>query len=216
MRPRTLKSAGGSRKPTAAFSPTPRNLKKGREAQRGRHSNPASVVSSARSSSSASTYKATARKPELDVNNMANFHRENCLKPGSSLMVLKNHHYRNCAEGMERQSPDLARMKRLVAEVSSLKYPLPESIYDRYLDYRLDVVRAVIIGPKGTPYENGLFEVDIFCVCVWVEVPRRCHPRRIMTGGGIASNSTQICTWMELVRLSYSLSFFFPGGKEFS
>ncbi|OVA13956.1 Ubiquitin-conjugating enzyme [Macleaya cordata] len=41
-----------------------------------------------------------------------------------------------------------------------LKESLPESIYVRVYEGRIDLLRAVIIGAAGTPYHNGLFFFD--------------------------------------------------------
>lgn len=51
--------------------------------------------------------------------------------------------------------------------MSSLSSSLPLStssgIFVRVCENRMDVIKAVIIGPLGTPYSQGLFEFDIFC-----------------------------------------------------
>ncbi|XP_004296238.1 PREDICTED: putative ubiquitin-conjugating enzyme E2 38 [Fragaria vesca subsp. vesca] len=51
--------------------------------------------------------------------------------------------------------------KKIMAEWRILKKDLPESIYVRTYETRMDLVRAVIFGAEGTPYENGLFFFDI-------------------------------------------------------
>jgi len=55
------------------------------------------------------------------------------------------------------------RFKRLITEITTLKTGLPPGIFVRYADSRPDVQKVLIIGPSGTPYENGLFEFDVFC-----------------------------------------------------
>ncbi|XP_026378494.1 putative ubiquitin-conjugating enzyme E2 38 [Papaver somniferum] len=42
-----------------------------------------------------------------------------------------------------------------------LEKHLPDSIFVRVYEERVDLLRAVIIGPKGTPYHDGLFFFDI-------------------------------------------------------
>ncbi len=54
-------------------------------------------------------------------------------------------------------------MKKLVTQVASLRTSLPEGIYVRHCSSRLDVMKVLIMGPGGTPYEHGLFEFDLFC-----------------------------------------------------
>jgi hypothetical protein len=55
------------------------------------------------------------------------------------------------------------RFKRLITEITTLKTGLPNGIYVRYAESRPDVLKALIVGPVGTPYENGLFEFDVWC-----------------------------------------------------
>lgn len=55
------------------------------------------------------------------------------------------------------------RMKRIMQEISRLHTSLPEGIFVRHGSSRPDVMKVIIIGPKGTPYENGLFEFDLLC-----------------------------------------------------
>lgn len=58
------------------------------------------------------------------------------------------------------------RMLHMAKEISSLSTTLPlewESSIHLYVDQnRLDVLRALIIGPGGTPYQNGIFQFDIY------------------------------------------------------
>lgn len=51
--------------------------------------------------------------------------------------------------------------KRIVKEWRILERDLPESIYVRVYEQRLDLLRAVIVGSPGTPYHDGLFVFDI-------------------------------------------------------
>lgn len=59
-----------------------------------------------------------------------------------------------------------ARTKRMVTEIASLKSDLPldwaSSIFMCVDESRMDVLSAAIVGPHGTPYENGIFLFDIF------------------------------------------------------
>ncbi|KAF1988156.1 hypothetical protein K402DRAFT_402863 [Aulographum hederae CBS 113979] len=40
---------------------------------------------------------------------------------------------------------------------------------------RLDVMKAIIIGPEGTPYADGVFEFDIFCPKEYPKAPPRVN-----------------------------------------
>ncbi|KAF2270792.1 hypothetical protein CC78DRAFT_588598 [Lojkania enalia] len=61
-----------------------------------------------------------------------------------------------------RESPR-GRMKRLITEITTLKTGLPPGIFVKYGTSRLDLMKMLIVGPAGTPYENGLFEFDLWC-----------------------------------------------------
>lgn len=84
------------------------------------------------------------------------------------------HHFKDYIVGKTSQSTSIdkrgihnqKRMLRMAKEISSLSTTLPlewESSIHLYVDQnRLDVLRAVIIGPNGTPYQNGIFQFDVF------------------------------------------------------
>ncbi|OZJ06037.1 hypothetical protein BZG36_01127 [Bifiguratus adelaidae] len=50
--------------------------------------------------------------------------------------------------------------KRLQLEYKLLQSSLPDGIIVRAFEDRMDLLRAIIIGPKGTPYENAMFVFD--------------------------------------------------------
>jgi len=84
------------------------------------------------------------------------------------------HHYRDQIAGKASQATVIdkrgvhnqKRMLHMVKEVSSLSTTLPlewESGIHLCVDqHRMDVLRALIIGPNDTPYQNGIFLFDIF------------------------------------------------------
>ena len=51
-------------------------------------------------------------------------------------------------------------LKRIMQEWKILENNLPETIYVRVYDQRMDLLRAVIVGAAGTPYHDGLFFFD--------------------------------------------------------
>ncbi|KAK2002778.1 ubiquitin-conjugating enzyme [Colletotrichum falcatum] len=63
------------------------------------------------------------------------------------------------------------RVKRIVFDLSALRTSLPEGIFVRHHGSRLDAMKVLIVGPEGTPYENGLFEFDLFCPLGYPDVP---------------------------------------------
>ncbi|XWS63414.1 hypothetical protein CRYUN_Cryun06bG0095100 [Craigia yunnanensis] len=73
---------------------------------------------------------------------------------------FSDHHYSNLTSSGEKQSKEWA--KRIQDEWKILGKDLPETIYVRVYEARMDLLRAVIIGPSGTPYHDGLFVFDCF------------------------------------------------------
>ncbi|KAJ0034990.1 hypothetical protein Pint_24328 [Pistacia integerrima] len=51
--------------------------------------------------------------------------------------------------------------KKIMQEWKILEKHLPESIFVRVYENRIDLLRAVIVGAAGTPYHDGLFFFDI-------------------------------------------------------
>nr|XP_043639372.1 uncharacterized protein LOC122610445 [Erigeron canadensis] len=61
------------------------------------------------------------------------------------------------------QNSDMNQLpgKRIRKEWKILKEQLPGTIYVRVYKSRIDLLRAVIVGPEGTPYHNALFFFDV-------------------------------------------------------
>ncbi|KAL9998991.1 putative ubiquitin-conjugating enzyme E2, ubiquitin-conjugating enzyme/RWD [Helianthus debilis subsp. tardiflorus] len=51
--------------------------------------------------------------------------------------------------------------EKLRKEWKDIEEQLPENMLVRAYERRIDLLRAVIIGPKGTPYHDGLFFFDV-------------------------------------------------------
>ena len=78
------------------------------------------------------------------------------------------------------------RMTRIASEVTSLSTNLPveagSSIFVRVDEDRPDVLKALIVGPEDTPYENGLFEFDILLPLTYPQSPPQV--KLVTTGHG--------------------------------
>ncbi|XP_022738453.1 putative ubiquitin-conjugating enzyme E2 38 isoform X2 [Durio zibethinus] len=72
---------------------------------------------------------------------------------------FSDHHYSNLTSAGEKQPKEW--VKRIQDEWKILEN-LPEIIYVRVCEARMGLLRAVIIGPSGTPYHDGLFVFDCF------------------------------------------------------
>jgi hypothetical protein len=98
--------------------------------------------------------------------------------------LLQTHFYAAQANAMVNGAPALSRMKKLIFEISNLQLSLPEGVYVRHGSSRLDIMKILIAGPYGTPYENGLFEFDLLCP---LEYPNTPPMIRFKTTGGPVS-----------------------------
>ncbi|KAK1815864.1 hypothetical protein LTR12_009749 [Friedmanniomyces endolithicus] len=94
--------------------------------------------------------------------------------------IMSRHSYGQLARAAHNLAPN--RMKSLSLQLSNLMTSLPPGIFVRHCASRLDVMKILIIGPKGTPYENGLFEFDLFCPSNFPNSPPSMLFRT--TGGG--------------------------------
>ncbi|XP_042465606.1 putative ubiquitin-conjugating enzyme E2 38 [Zingiber officinale] len=65
--------------------------------------------------------------------------------------------------------------KRIQLEWKLLEKDLPETIYVRVYEGRMDILRAVIIGAAGTPYHDGLFFFDVYFPPQYPHVPPILH-----------------------------------------
>ncbi|KAL1845329.1 hypothetical protein VTK73DRAFT_661 [Phialemonium thermophilum] len=54
-------------------------------------------------------------------------------------------------------------MRALATQVAMLRTALPEGIYVRYNNADMGSLGVLFVGPKDTPYENGLFEFYMSC-----------------------------------------------------
>jgi hypothetical protein len=114
--------------------------------------------------------------------NLTEWHKEHCLDDIPDDEILDAHHYKQQAKDLNVSHK--GRMKRLMTELATLKTSLPEGIYLRHGTSRLDLMKVLIVGPKDTPYENGLFEFDIYCPGNYPNEPPKVHFKT--TGGGAA------------------------------
>lgn len=81
------------------------------------------------------------------------------------------HHYSRNASKM----PSKAFVKRIQEEWKSLEKNLPDKIFVRVYESKMDLLRAVIIGAAGTPYHDGLFFFDVYFPSNYPNVPPKVH-----------------------------------------
>ncbi|KAL6584018.1 Ubiquitin-conjugating enzyme E2, catalytic domain ues [Orobanche minor] len=61
--------------------------------------------------------------------------------------------------------------KRIQEEWKILEKDLPDKIFVRVYESRMDLLRAVIVGVEGTPYHDGLYFFDVHFPCKYPSVP---------------------------------------------
>ncbi|XP_049850273.1 uncharacterized protein LOC126322395 [Schistocerca gregaria] len=116
-----------------------------------------------------------------------------------SVNGVYNHYYAKQIES--ETSVSTAKMKRLAQELGSLNIGLPlhwsSSVFIRVSSERMDVMKVVISGPVGTPYENGLFLFDVYCPAEYPKTEPLINLRT--TGNGLVRfnpnlyNSGKVC-----------------------
>ncbi|XP_057727562.1 probable ubiquitin-conjugating enzyme E2 25 isoform X2 [Arachis stenosperma] len=74
--------------------------------------------------------------------------------------------------------------KKIQDEWKILEKDLPDTIFVRVYESRMDLLRAVIIGAVGTPYHDGLFFFDVFFPSGYPNVP----PQVYYHSGGLRLN----------------------------
>jgi hypothetical protein len=75
-----------------------------------------------------------------------------------SSAILETHYFKRDAQNIVNSLP--GRQPKLVRQITELTN-LPEGIFVCVMEARPDVLKALIVGPKDTPYEGGLFEYEI-------------------------------------------------------
>ncbi|KAK9429229.1 hypothetical protein V1505DRAFT_374827 [Lipomyces doorenjongii] len=81
------------------------------------------------------------------------------------------------------RSPSKLNHRRIARERKILSSSLPEGIYVRSYTNRLDLFRALIVGPRGTPYEMAPFMFDIHVTSNFPADPPDCFFHSWNTNG---------------------------------
>ncbi|XP_065860185.1 probable ubiquitin-conjugating enzyme E2 24 [Euphorbia lathyris] len=85
--------------------------------------------------------------PQFDVVSGSNDHKYNSNTASSN-------------SGKEHQSGS-SKLSKIMKEWKILEKNLPDSIFVRVYEDRIDLMRAAIVGAAGTPYHDGLYFFDI-------------------------------------------------------
>lgn len=84
-----------------------------------------------------------------------------------------DHHYTSKGSSMNQGSKKWT--KKIQDDWKILQNDLPETIFVRVYESRMDLMRAVIIGAQGTPYHDGLFFFDIFFPNRYPDIPPQVY-----------------------------------------
>ncbi|KAI4313761.1 hypothetical protein L6164_026716 [Bauhinia variegata] len=96
--------------------------------------------------------------------------------------AFPGHHFGN--EGLSELQRQKNWAKKIQEEWKILEENLPESIFVRVCESRMELLRAVIVGPKGTPYHDGLFFFD----CLFPDNYPASPPKVHYHSGGLRLN----------------------------
>ncbi|TKY54251.1 putative ubiquitin-conjugating enzyme E2 38 [Spatholobus suberectus] len=88
-----------------------------------------------------------------------------------------DHHFLNSNHGKRFSDSKSGVYRTIMKEWKILEQNLPESIYVRVYERRIDLMRAVIVGAAGTPYHDGLFFLDIMFPSDYPKHPPKLHFR---------------------------------------
>ncbi|KAG8364941.1 hypothetical protein BUALT_Bualt18G0051000 [Buddleja alternifolia] len=84
-----------------------------------------------------------------------------------------DHYYSK--NGSSAKQPPKNWAKKIQEEWKILEKDLPDTIFVRVYESRMDLLRAVIVGAEGTPYHDGLFFFDVFFPSSYPNVPPHVH-----------------------------------------
>ncbi|XVF78510.1 hypothetical protein PTKIN_Ptkin14bG0140000 [Pterospermum kingtungense] len=114
-----------------------------------------------------------------DIRNRRNVNAEDILsklqlfKKFDTVEDFSDHHY--ATSGASTKQPPKNWSKKIQEEWKILEKDLPDTIFVRVYESRMDLLRAVIIGAEGTPYHDGLFFFDVFFPASYPKVPPLVH-----------------------------------------
>uniref|UniRef100_A0A6N2KYN0 E2 ubiquitin-conjugating enzyme n=1 Tax=Salix viminalis TaxID=40686 RepID=A0A6N2KYN0_SALVM len=129
-------------------------------------------------------FERTNSNPETNDDQETKEHRSS-FKRFDMVVDCSDHHFLD-GEGNASALSQVKRgwLKKVQQEWSILEKNLPESIYVRIYEDRMDLLRAAIVGSNGTPYHDGLFFFDIFLPPEYPQEPPSVHYR----SGGLRVN----------------------------
>lgn len=118
------------------------------------------------------------------------FYEQNCVEFVADMIPYMRNDMAQLANIGNYSKPD--RVRRIATEVAEMSTGLPPNVFVKTDEARPDCIKALIVGPLGTPYEGGLFEFDILCGPQYPDQPPNVQFRT--TGGGVAHFNPNLYT----------------------
>ncbi|KAE9964581.1 hypothetical protein BLS_008218 [Venturia inaequalis] len=137
------------------------------------------------------SYNGKGKEPVKSQENLLKWHQEHCVDEVPD-ETFSTRYYFWKEQSKNDGVPAKGRMKSLMTELATLQTSLPEGIYVRHGSSRLDMMKVIIIGPHGSPYEGGLFEFDLWCPLPYPNTPPKMQFKT--TGGGTAHFNPNLYT----------------------
>ncbi|GFY99044.1 ubiquitin-conjugating enzyme 25 [Actinidia rufa] len=97
---------------------------------------------------------------------------------------FSDHHFNRLGLPGSGEQPPKTWSKKIQEEWKILEKDLPDTIYVRVYETRMDLLRALIVGPAGTPYHDGLFVFDVLFPPTYPDIP----PMVYYYSGGLRLN----------------------------
>eukprot|EP00250_Pteridium_aquilinum_P005995 c15992_g1_i1 orf=385-3885(-) len=107
-----------------------------------------------------------------DKNHILQLEVSGLFKQFDSVKDTEDHHFKN-----EAGQPSNQRRwsKKIQQEWGMLEKCLPDTIFVRVYEDRMDLMRSVIVGATGTPYHDGLFFFDLYLPAEYPNSPPHVH-----------------------------------------
>ncbi|CAN7061730.1 unnamed protein product [Brassica rapa subsp. trilocularis] len=86
-----------------------------------------------------------------------------------------DHHFFSPGKELAQSPVTKSWVKKVQQEWSNLEADLPNTIYVRVYEERMDLIRAALVGAPGTPYHDGLFFFDIMLPPQYPHEPPMVH-----------------------------------------
>ncbi|KAL0702408.1 hypothetical protein Bca4012_058530 [Brassica carinata] len=108
---------------------------------------------------------------EVISSTQANYLRD--FKKFDTVDDFSDHHF--ASQGKASKQHPKGWVKKVQSDWKILENDLPETIFVRACESRMDLLRAVIIGAEGTPYHDGLFFFDFQFSDTYPSAPPKVH-----------------------------------------